>query len=387
VLRVGLTGGIACGKSRVRRHLAAAGFGTLDLDAVAHEVMAPGGPAYDDVVAAFGPGILAADGTVDRKVLGARVFADAAARAELNALVHPRVRDEEARRAADHAAGGGRVFVTDAALLVEAGLHLRFDRLVVVDCEGGEQLRRLVERDRIEVTAARARIAAQMPAAEKRRFAHILLDASGTLEETDAHARALTVYLARLAEEIPLRPAVRDTAMEAALREGPRRGPRGLAPERWLADADGAGEVEMIRLARLLDPPVTQPWYEAAPPGPEDESGPGAEFTAGIMFSTARLVDRDGGRTAGACLIAIAAAHAAAGFLPDELARRPWVSIAEHWSQAAVPSWSVAVLHAVSRHPHDRRAAGEAAGLAGADARLAAALVASLPEAAGGAGS
>ena len=76
MLRVGLTGGIACGKSRVRRHLAAAGFGTLDLDAVAHEMMAPGGPAYDEVVATFGRGILAADGTVDRKVLGARVFAE-----------------------------------------------------------------------------------------------------------------------------------------------------------------------------------------------------------------------------------------------------------------------------------------------------------------------
>ena len=82
-LTIGLTGGIACGKSRVRRRLAATGFGTLDLDAVAHEMIAPGGPAHADVVAAFGKGILAADGTIDRKVLGARVFADAAARAEL----------------------------------------------------------------------------------------------------------------------------------------------------------------------------------------------------------------------------------------------------------------------------------------------------------------
>jgi dephospho-CoA kinase len=166
VLRIGLTGGIACGKSRVRRRLATAGFGTLDLDAVAHEMIAPGGPAYADVVSAFGAGILASDGTVDRKALGSRVFADAAARAELNALVHPRVRDEEARRAAAHAAAGGRVFVTDAALLVEAGLHLRFDRLVVVDCDGGEQLRRLIARDRLDEAAARGRIAAPMPAAE-----------------------------------------------------------------------------------------------------------------------------------------------------------------------------------------------------------------------------
>ena len=279
VLRVGLTGGIACGKSRVRRRLAAAGFGTLDLDAVAHEMIAPGGPAYDDVVAAFGRGILAADGTVDRKALGARVFADAAARAELNALVHPRVRDEEARRAAAHAAAGGRVFVTDAALLVEAGLHLRFDRLVVVDCEGGEQLRRLVARDGIDEAAARARIEAQMPAAEKRRFAHIALDASGT---PGSHGRGRGAARPPSSRSWPsIRPRarrVRETAVRGALLAGgPAHGPRGLDPARFATErrrrrrrGDGAAQ------ARCSCRQSTGPWYLAAQPTAAREPGTGS---------------------------------------------------------------------------------------------------------------
>jgi len=388
VLRVGLTGGIACGKSRVRRHLAAAGFGTLDLDGVAHEMIAPGGPAYDDVVAAFGPGILAADGTVDRKVLGARVFADAAARAELNALVHPRVRDEEARRAAAHAAAGGRVFVTDAALLVEAGLHLRFDRLVVVDCEGGEQLRRLVARDRIEEAAARARIDAQMPAAEKRRFAHIVFDASGSLEATDAAAGSLATELASLAEHAPARPPAREDAVRAALAHGPLLGPRGLDPVRFAAGVAAAGGVEMERIKRLLVPPFDGPWIGAAlvpgGPGPGPEAlalvvglwsrirrGLDAEFTAAAMFSTAYLTHRDAVRTAGACLVSLAAAHLAAGIRATDDERRAWTATAERWGGGSVPSWAHAIVEAAGRDPIDRAAARESARGATIDPRLA----------------
>jgi dephospho-CoA kinase len=393
VLRVGLTGGIACGKSRVRRHLAAAGFGTLDLDAVAHEMIAPGGPAYDDVVAAFGRGILAADGTVDRKVLGARVFADAAARAELNALVHPRVRDEEARRAAAHAAAGGRVFITDAALLVEAGLHLRFDRLVVVDCEGGEQLRRLVARDAIEEAAARARIAAQMPAAEKRRFAHIVFDASGSLEATDAVAAALGAELAVLAEHAPSRPPLREATVRAALQHGPLLGPRGLDPVRFATGVAAAGGIEMEPVKRLLVPPFGGPWTLAAQPTAKGNPGPEAlalvvglwslvrrgldpEFTAAAMFSMAYLIDRDGARTAGACLLALAAAHLSAGAGPADDERASWTATAEKWARSEVPSWAEAIVEAVRRDPIDREGAREAARGAGIDPRLADGLVA-----------
>ena len=123
MLRVGLTGGIACGKSRVLVRLGAKGLATLDLDALGHHVMAPGGSAHDDVVAAFGSRILAPDGSIDRKSLGAVVFSDPAARRRLDALVHPRVRAEEAERAARLEAAGEAVLVSDAALLVEAGHH------------------------------------------------------------------------------------------------------------------------------------------------------------------------------------------------------------------------------------------------------------------------
>ena len=163
MLRVGLTGGIACGKSHVLRRLAGHGLQTLDLDAVARDVTAPGSPALQEISGAFGAGVLGPDGSLDRAALAALVFADAAARARLNAIVHPRVRAEEARRAEDVAGRGAAVLVTDAALLVEAGAHLRFDRLVVVHCDPGQQLERLRARDGLDEGAARARVLAQMP--------------------------------------------------------------------------------------------------------------------------------------------------------------------------------------------------------------------------------
>jgi dephospho-CoA kinase len=392
MLRIGLTGGIACGKSRVRRRFAAAGFATLDLDAVGHEVIAPGGTAYADVVAAFGREILAADGTVDRKVLGARVFADAEARAQLNALVHPRVRDAEARRAAEEEARGTRAMVTDAALLVEAGLHLRFHRLVVVDCEGGEQLRRLVARDRLDEASARARIAAQMPAAEKRRFAHLVVDASGGLPETDAHADAVAAELARLAEHPPPRPTFRPDALLAAWAAGPRRGPHGLDPARWVVEV-APGGIEMERLKRLLVPPFAGPWHLAADIVPPAEPGPEAlapvvglwalarrglddAFTASVMFSLARLTHRDPARIAGACLIALAAAHLGAGPGADSSRDlHAWAATAERWGGAPVPSWARSVVEATLATPDDAGAAAAAARAAGAEAALANALV------------
>jgi len=394
MLRIGLTGGIACGKSRVRRRFAALGFATLDLDAVAHEVMAPGGTAYADVVAAFGRGILAADGTVDRKSLGARVFADAEARAQLNALVHPRVREAEALWAAEEEARGARAMVTDAALLVEAGLHLRFHRLVVVDCEGGEQLRRLVVRDGLDEASARARIAAQMPAAEKRRFAHLIVDASGGLPETDAHTDVVASELAWLADHPPPRPPFRPDALLAALATGPERGPRGLDPVRWVRETAAAGEVEMERLKGLLVPPFAGPWHAAADTVPAGAPGPEAvapvvgvwalarrglddPFTAGAMFSVARLTHRDPERVAAACLVALAASHLGAGPVPE--ARRDpdgWAATAQRWSGAPAPGWARAAVEAALARPDDEHAAVEVARAAGADAALARALVA-----------
>src|SRR5262245_43257999 len=134
MLRIGLTGGIACGKTHVRRRMAARGLPTLDLDETAHALTAKGGAAVDAVAAAFGKKVLARDGGVDRKALGALVFRDEPARLRLNAIVHPLVRDAEADWSAARANEGAALAVTDAALLVESGMHLRFDRLVAVHC-------------------------------------------------------------------------------------------------------------------------------------------------------------------------------------------------------------------------------------------------------------
>ena len=302
-------------------------------------MIAPGGPAYADVVAAFGRGILGRG----RQPSTARPWGPASSRtrrrrAELNALVHPRVRDEEERRAAAPRRAPGARLVTDAALLVEAGLHLRFDRLVVVDCEAGEQLRRLVARDGIDEAAARARIEAQMPAAEKRRFAHVVLDASGTLEETDAAAARLAAELAALAETSSPRPSLREAAVVAALASGPAHGPRGLDPARWATEVGAAGGVEMERLKRALVPPAAVArgtWPQSRFPirGPVRRRWPwwsglwslgrrglDAEFTAAVMFSTAYLTDRHAARAAAACLLAIAAAQLAGGAAAGEAA-------------------------------------------------------------------
>jgi dephospho-CoA kinase len=318
VIRVGLTGGIACGKSHVRARLEAAGFRTLDLDLVAHAVMAPGGSAYGDVVHAFGPGVVGASGEIDRRVLGPIVFADPAARRRLDALVHPRVREEEGRRVGAFAAEGARVVVTDAALLVETGQHARFDRLVVVHCPPAEQVRRLQERDGLDAAAARARVAAQMPIEEKRAFGHFQIDTSGSFAATDAAVDLLAAQLGALRREAPVRPSL--ARARAAL--GDARGPRGLDARRVVADVAAAGFLDLKRVAALLDPPppADAPWYRAA----ETAAGAGpwtlagavavwaracggdAPFVAAAAASLARLTHRDGPSLAGACLVALA---------------------------------------------------------------------------------
>lgn len=324
--RIGLTGGIACGKTRVLVRLAARGIATLDLDRVAHEVMAPGGSAHAAVVAAFGPGIIGPGGSIDRQALGSVVFADPHARARLDSLVHPLVREEEARRAAALAATGCRLLVTDAALLVEAGVHLRFDRLVVVHCDEAEQLARLRSRDGLDEAAARSRVAAQMPVAEKRAFGHHEVDTSGRLEDTDRAADALAEELEALGRESPPRRAEVEVLL-GGLVYGPQAGPRGLSPSRLLAAAAAAGGLELQDLARRLEPPATGPWYRAAL-----EAGPGAAaanlavavaawalrrggadapYLAGAAGSLARLTHAQPAERADACLLGLVAGEVA----------------------------------------------------------------------------
>jgi dephospho-CoA kinase len=370
-LRVGLTGGIACGKSRVRQRLAAAGFSTLDLDHIAHEVMAPGGAAYREVVEAFGPAILAADGSVDRRRLGDVVFADPKARARLDAIVHPRVREEEARRAALGPDRPDEIVVTDAALLVEAGVHLRFDRLVVVHCSADQQVERLMRRDGIDEAAARARVAAQMPTDEKRGFAHFEVDASGSLAETDQGTDRVAAELRRLALSRPARVAIPLERRVGAMVVGPRRGPRGLDRERVLANIAAAGGLEMERVARLLVPPADGPWYRAARPqeeiGPEtlvgpvviwalSRGGPDPDFVAAAAASLARLTHTGGETIAGACLFALALLEAlTSGVAGRNLTERlpEWNALARRWGGNAPPERIAAAMESAARHGND----------------------------------
>ena len=392
MLRVGLTGGIACGKSRVLARLAAFGLHPLDLDGLSHELLAPGGAAYADVVAAFGSAVLAPDGSIDRKALGSLVFADPALRARLNAIVHPRVRAEEASRAAAFVGEPGAVVVTDAALLVESGLHLRFQRLVVVHCSPEEQLQRLMHRDGLTEAAARARIEAQMPAQEKRRFAHYEIDTSGPVERTDQAAAGLAHELRALAGVWPSPVPLPLERALGSLAYGPSRGPRGLDPLALLLEIVAVRGVEFERLARLLAPAPEGPWYRAALPheaGPPParlaaplalwalrQGGPDEAFLAAAAASLARLTHVEVASVADACFLALALLHAAlTGSAGAERERRSaWTDLARRWA-GVPPSGKIdVVLSACLAHPGDPEAARRACAAAHGDADLAGAL-------------
>jgi dephospho-CoA kinase len=183
MLRVGLTGGIGCGKSTVAAMMAELGCHVLNADKMAHALIAPGEPAYNDVVRKFGKHILAPDGSVDRARLASVVFADTDKLTALNAIVHPRVLrelDRELERLALLDAHG--VAVVEAALLIESGYHTTLDRIVLVTCTREQQLERLTNPTvgrGMSREQAEQRIAAQMPVEEKRR------QAAGKLDEID----------------------------------------------------------------------------------------------------------------------------------------------------------------------------------------------------------
>jgi dephospho-CoA kinase len=188
--RVALTGGIATGKSWVLRRLASHGIPTIDADRLAHEVLAPGTPGARRVVERFGPGVAGADGHVDRRALGRVVFGDPAARADLEAIVHPAVYDAITAWFAGLPSGTA-LAVADIPLLFETGRDREFDEVVVTACPPEEQVRRLVARDGLLEEDARARLAAQWPIGEKAARAGTVIDTSGTHEQTDAQVDAL----------------------------------------------------------------------------------------------------------------------------------------------------------------------------------------------------
>jgi dephospho-CoA kinase len=195
MLKMGLTGGIASGKSAVAAMLREMGFPVLEADLVAHKLLEPGEEAHDEVVREFGPELADGQGRIDRNKLGAMVFADLVKLAKLNSIIHPRVEEIIARQFAQWQRNGvnDAGFVV-AALLVEVGMTDKLDGLVVTFCRPEQQLERLRARGMSEVDAKR-RIAAQMPVREKMKHATEVIDCSGTLEETRGRVSALAAKL------------------------------------------------------------------------------------------------------------------------------------------------------------------------------------------------
>lgn len=195
MLKLGLTGGIASGKSAVASMLRELGFAVLDADSISHRLMEPGQPAHDEILREFGPDVTNASGRIDRAKLAAVVFADPGKLARLNAILHPRVEQAMLLQFDAWQRSGFRdaVFV-EAALLVEAGFTKHLDGLVVTFCTPAQQLERLLARGMSEVEARR-RIAAQLPIDEKLRHATYTIDCSGSLDASRAQVESLAANL------------------------------------------------------------------------------------------------------------------------------------------------------------------------------------------------
>ena len=191
MLRIGLTGGIASGKTTVRRVFERTGIPMLDADALTHEFFAPGGELVGEIAGHFGRDVLDREGGIDRKTLGARVFQNPAEREWLNGVVHPRIWQRIGAFLKRCQEEEKPVAGVEASLMVETGSAANYDRLVVVVCRPEQQCERLVARSGMSPEEARLRLAAQMDPLEKARSADDLVDASGTLEEAEAAAAAL----------------------------------------------------------------------------------------------------------------------------------------------------------------------------------------------------
>lgn len=198
-LRVGLTGGIGSGKSTVSRALAERGAVVIDYDLLAREAVEPGSPALARIAERFGPGVIAEDGTLDRPALGAIVFADEAARRDLEAITHPAI--GELVRLREEQAPEDAVVVHDNPLLVEMGVHETCDVVIVVDVPEDVQVERLVTQRGMTEQDARARIATQASREARAGVADRVIDNTGSLSELDAIIGGLWDELAFLARD------------------------------------------------------------------------------------------------------------------------------------------------------------------------------------------
>lgn len=197
----GLTGGVASGKSTVAQMFQDLGAKIIDADRIGHELLRARLPAYQEVVQRFGTRILDASGEIDRGRLGALVFADPEKLLELNAILHPRIiaRVEELADSF-HVENPRAVILVDAALIYEAGIGSHFAKMIVAWCRPEQQIERLMAKAEISREEAERRVAAQMPAEEKRRRADYLIDCSGDLETTRGQVETIYAGLERLTE-------------------------------------------------------------------------------------------------------------------------------------------------------------------------------------------
>jgi dephospho-CoA kinase len=181
---IGLTGGIASGKSTVAKMLAELGAHVVDADQIAREVVQPGHPAFDEIVATFGKEVIGEDGNIARKKLAAVVFDDHDKRRALNAITHPRIAAATQEKLVELGQSGVPVAIYEAALLVENKIHLGLDGLIVVSVDEPTQVKRVMERDELDEAAAQKRIHAQAALAEKLEVADFVIDTSKDLAST-----------------------------------------------------------------------------------------------------------------------------------------------------------------------------------------------------------
>ena len=187
---LGLTGGIGSGKSMVALMFAQLGADVIDADQLARDVVEPGQPALEEIAATFGRDVLSADGRLDRGKLAGIIFTDGAARAKLNAITHPRIRERMEAEVATRGSGPG-VLILDIPLLYESDRAASVEKVIVVWVDPQTQLHRITERDGLTVEAARQRVAAQMPLDAKRARADHVIDNSGSREDTRRQVEAV----------------------------------------------------------------------------------------------------------------------------------------------------------------------------------------------------
>jgi dephospho-CoA kinase len=199
MLKVGLTGGLASGKTFVGQTLASLGCHLIRADEIGHEVLMPSGPAYGPAISEFGRGILDETGRIDRRRLAAEVFGNPDRLERLNAIVHPLViRREQELIAQFESSDPGGIAVVEAAILIETGSYKRFSRIILVVCEFEQQISRAMKRDGLSREEVTARLDRQMPLEEKRKFADYVVDTSGAKENTIGQTREVYYALRRL---------------------------------------------------------------------------------------------------------------------------------------------------------------------------------------------